>query len=81
MKHEEVIALAKEAGSSIVGGDDGTDQQCWTGYIAFDEGALNRFAAIVADKEREACAKVCETYPSTKVDQYDCADAIRAMKL
>ena len=39
-----------------------------------------RFAALVAAKEREECAMVCESYPSTKVDQYDCAEAIRERK-
>lgn len=41
---------------------------------------LQRFAALVAAAEREACAKVCE-YESKFSDQltaFDCAAAIRA---
>ena len=37
---------------------------------------LERFAALVAAAEREACAKVCETFYNHEAK--DCAEAIRA---
>ena len=60
MTHEEIIAMAREAGmevherkgqirigSAVLTGADSTDQ-------------VTRFAALVAAKEREACARVCD---------------------
>ena len=56
MNHEEIIAMAKEAGFpfnkyGLLQGDD-------DGEIDADA-AFASFAALVAAKEREACAKVC----------------------
>lgn len=45
MTREEITRMAREAG--FVGFDG-------------DNGALRRFAALVAAAEREACAKVCD---------------------
>ena len=45
MKHEDIIRLAIE--HTIHG-------------LKFDEDGLVRFANLVAQHEREACAKVCE---------------------
>ena len=42
---------------------------------------FERFAALVAAAEREACAKVCETNHGTikrSLDSFECAAAIRA---
>ena len=48
MTHEEIIAMAKEAGlGNALGSVDGLDE-------------LACFAALVAAKEREACALVCD---------------------
>lgn len=63
MTTEEVIKLAREAGLR--------------NHIAFFSDsevavALARFAALVAEAEREACAKVCEQF------NVDGADAIAA---
>lgn len=77
---DELIALAKEAGSSIVGGVDGNDTQCWTGDIAFGEDELERFAALVAAKEREECAGICERFYAREMNAAECAAAIRARK-
>ena len=71
MNQEDIIRMAREAGL----GDTGVRE----GFIFFQPGTdgLERFAALVAAAEREACAKVCEaadksTHPA------DLADAIRA---
>ena len=37
---------------------------------------FERFAALVASAEREACAEVCETFYNHEAK--DCAEAIRA---
>lgn len=78
MTQEEVAILWKDA--------NGWDVRGYTNTLE----DLGRFARLVAAKEREACAKVCEThgvYPELNVwnggpDWYkhgkDCATAIRA---
>ena len=78
MTQEEVAILWKDA--------NGWDVRGYTNTLE----DLGRFARLVVAKEREACAKVCEThgvYPELNVwnggpDWYkhgkDCATAIRA---
>jgi len=39
---------------------------------------LQRFAELVRQDEREACAKLCESNIRFEFDAWDCADAIRA---
>ena len=39
---------------------------------------FERFAALVAAAEREACAKVCEEIKGVKLQGYEFATAIRA---
>ena len=82
---EDIIKLAREAGAgepeSLYGRTD---------YIVMTRSELERFAALVAAAEREACAKVCDeqgvgrkamehyaalTYSGAS---HDCAAAIRA---
>jgi hypothetical protein len=71
MTNDEIINLAIE--NTIHG-------------LKFDEEGLLRFAKLVAQHEREACAKVCEemrTYVGrnnavTQSSAQDCATAIRA---
>ena len=72
MNREDIIKMAREAGF--------TDASfCrWSAYT--DD--LKRFAALVADAEREACAQVCDEIankPSNMVlgVALDCAAAIR----
>ena len=63
MNREEIIRMAREAG---------LDPDLWNYTDAFE-----RFAALVAAHERDACAKVClEEAPS--LDGQLCAAAIRA---
>ena len=48
--NEQIIALAREA--------FGADHEIFW----FEDDGLEKFAALVAAHEREACAKVCEEY-------------------
>ena len=86
MKREEMVMMAKEAGicmgnSILLPAPNGQVE------------ALERFAALVAAAEREACAKVCDAkaernfpWSSENADKYHaqadwanvCAEAIRA---
>ena len=71
MDREEIIRMAREAGL----GDTGVRE----GFIFFQPGTdgLERFAALVAAHEREACASICfQEGPS--IDGELIAEAIRA---
>lgn len=71
MNQEEIIKMAREAGFRVGPSRDGPDDVWGIGVN------LERFAALVAAAEREACAKVClEEAPS--LDGQLCAAAIRA---
>jgi subtilisin-like proprotein convertase family protein len=91
MTPEDIIRLAREAHRRVVT----DDYPGHTGQLdAWTLALLERFAALVAAAEREACAKVCddisEEYcqregkrlPSLRTDAEsgagDCAEAIRA---
>ena len=52
MTREDVVRMAREAGMLF----GGHPIPVWLG----DDADLERFAALVAAAEREACAKVCE---------------------
>lgn len=75
MTRDDIIRMAREAGVR----DDGH-------RFEFSEYKyLERFAALVAAAEREACAKVCDTEWNGDSDTYEyanasneCAEAIRA---
>jgi hypothetical protein len=76
MNRDDIIRMAKEAGHPFL-----------TASVV-EQGAgpvpewLERFAALVAAAEREACAKVCERmlgiFHPTEVITARCAKAIRA---
>ena len=51
MKQKDIIRMAREASASMLHGGE---------YALFGNTAIERFAALVAAAEREACAKVCE---------------------
>ena len=51
MNRDDIIRMAQEAGGCTPEWDD---------FWEFHQDALERFAAFVAAREREACAKVCE---------------------
>lgn len=48
MTREEIISMAREAGMAVI-----DDKYSLLGF-------LERFAALVAEREREECAKVCD---------------------
>ena len=72
MTKYEIIDMAKQSGFVDYELDDGTTD-------AFDK-RYEAFAKLVADKEREACAKVCEEYAIGLERNYSeiIADKIRA---
>ena len=72
MTREEIIEMARQAGFLDYELDDGTTH-------AFDK-RYEAFAKLVADKEREACAKVCDSFQARDVGMQpaECAGAIRA---
>jgi DNA-binding protein YbaB len=57
MDREQIIRMAREAG---------LDPDLWNYTDAFE-----RFAALVATAEREACAKVCEEVESRAEELWD----------
>ena len=57
IRREDIIRLAREAGASSLHGGE---------VALFGGDAIERFAALVAAAEREACAKVCEDIPLPK---------------
>ena len=67
MNREDIIRMAREAGFE-------------SNYISLNfPKELERFAALVASAEREACARVCsEMYLEGDMDTGIAADAIRA---
>ena len=80
MNQDEIIEMARKAGL------DDIDERGIYIYENFD---IETFAKLIAEKEREACAKVCDDkvdaeYATGKVDHNEmgwtqsCAIAIRA---
>jgi hypothetical protein len=70
MNREEIIRMAREAGFEVYGTDVWITDGWW-----LEE--LERFAALVAAHEREACASICfQEGPS--IDGELIAEAIRA---
>lgn len=64
MNREDVIRMARDAGL--------------TGLVEADViGNFERFAALVAAAEREACAKLCDEEATIEGVAQRCADAIR----
>jgi hypothetical protein len=96
MNREDIIRMAREAGWSglYTQWAEPTGEPDWppvkeslTVPVTMEQ--IERFAALVAAAEREACAKVCESLPLEWEDQpniaqaelatmMDCALAIRA---
>ncbi len=71
MTREDIIRMAEQAGIEIAKNTE----------LLWIEGAmsdLEKFAALVAAAEREACAKLCEAKRLVGREGYFCADAIRA---
>ena len=65
MNREDIIRMAREAGEA-------------EGLVEFVfHPVIERFAALVASAEREACAKMCESIGQHNIIN-QCANAIRA---
>jgi hypothetical protein len=82
MTQDEIIEMARQAASHGV--EDHRSGEI--SYVFYNEHLMN-FAALVAAKEREACAKVCDdkhdtwrwdNEPDSASGPRDCAAAIRA---
>ena len=80
MTRTEVIAIAREADPF---GDDGR----LVSLAMLTPETLARFAALVAAREREACAIMCEVHAATVINDgkrpawaiaHECAASIRA---
>ena len=68
MTQDEIIELARQAGAH----DNGYE-------VRFVEPKyLERFAKLIAESEREACAKVCDDWESDETFVANIADSIRA---
>jgi hypothetical protein len=52
MTRDDIIDMAAQAG---------INEATWF----YDDDVLEKFAALVAEREREACAEVCERLPET----------------
>ena len=74
MTHDEIISIYKEVSNKICNGTE----WCWSGAGE----PLKLFAHLVATKEREACARLCEEHPDglnmLGGAYIACAKAIRA---
>lgn len=97
IEREDIIRMAREAGLHLPYWDDEQDPKKdpprWT-MVSPLPPLLERFAALVAAAEREACAKVCEAQENKVVVRYPariefdpdsmmarkCAAAIRARR-
>lgn len=74
MTQDEIIEMAREAGCI-----PRRHPEYWEDIQVFaTPDVIVKFANLVAAKEREACAKVCETFYNHEAK--DCAEAIRARK-
>ena len=73
MKLNEIMEMAKQAGFDCY-----REEITWDDVICTEE--LKAFAKLVTEKEREACAKLCESLRmQQEIDVRDqCAAAIRA---
>jgi hypothetical protein len=75
MTQDEIVKMAREAGINV--------EQGFLLRFAGVEDDLERFAALVAAAEREACAKLCDEYARSGSDHeagaaLNIQDAIRA---
>lgn len=76
MTQEEIIEMARRSNILEKMGYDNPDMKNWQSDVVRE---LSVFAKLVAEKEYEACAEICETYSRrTALDLSNCIDAIRA---
>ena len=68
MTRDDVIRMGHEAGIVLYNGDD----KSLIVWLMPSEEKFLKFAALVADAEREACAQICENLPTAlKVAAYE----------
>ena len=74
MTRDEIINMAREAGFCFITQRDGA-------VLLEHSDLIERFAALVAAAEREACAALCDRFQARDVGMQpaECAAAIRAM--
>ena len=75
---DEIIRMAREAGFLIDTHAQKYQPNCILSTHGLIDENLQRFAALVAAAEREACAKVCEGRLQEGLNFEGCATAIRA---
>ena len=63
MTHDEIINMAREAGFCFITQRDGA-------VLLEHSDLIERFAALVAAEEREACAKICDNYAADRWNLY-----------
>jgi hypothetical protein len=77
MTRDDIIRMARESGFEVDEEGEILESDKWHTQTIFVE----RFAALVAAAEREACAKVCDEQDHNGVMiAKDCAAAIRARR-
>lgn len=86
MNQKDVNRMAQEAHQSMIASGRGACVWHGDAYVGDVQEFCQRFAALVAAAEREACAKVCEDQmtginPAGDIVREDCADAIRAREV
>lgn len=72
MTRDDIIRMAREVGILDFRDEDNSE------YVKDVLDDLERFAALVVEAEREACAKVCDTMSSSDFLPHQCAAAVRA---
>lgn len=83
MTQDEIIEMARQAGArQMVSSLTHPNGPVTALKFDLDSGSIEAFAKLVAEKEREACAKVCEWYSVGKRANInyseECAQGIRA---
>lgn len=78
MTKDDVIRMAREAGFVVDEKSRQHQPNCIFHTNHMVDELLERFAALVAEAEREACAKVCDSMPYRAASAGKAADAIRA---
>lgn len=82
MRREDLLSMAREAGMNTSLWDYGAGSMVFTmGLEGVARGAIERFAALVAAAEREACAKVVDDFGDEWMcDSHMLSRIIRARK-
>ena len=75
MTRDDIIRMAREAGGCF------EELPLCDAWLFYEDEHLERFAALVAEREREACAKVAESYePRCEACPGGVSNAIRARR-